>query len=229
MDVKIKTALISVSDKRGIVEFAEALAKMGVKIISTGGTAKALGAAGVSVVSIESVTGFPEMMDGRVKTLHPKVHGGLLALRDEPEHLKAMKEHGIEAIDVLYVNLYPFEATVARGADFDTCIENIDIGGPAMIRAALVSATGSPLQWAPAAAVTISGHSAALSFQVPSIRDSTPRYWVMRDLISLSPQLANPTWFTMKRTRRLQLTVCRSAASPHTGPMRCSRLIRLNT
>ena len=114
MDVKIKTALISVSDKKGVVDFAEALAKMGVKIISTGGTAKTLGAGGVSVVSIESVTGFPEMMDGRVKTLHPKIHGALLGLRDKSEHTAAMKKHNIEPIDLVCVNLYPFEATIAK-------------------------------------------------------------------------------------------------------------------
>jgi phosphoribosylaminoimidazolecarboxamide formyltransferase/IMP cyclohydrolase len=137
MDVKIKTALISVSDKRGAVDFAKALAKMGVKIISTGGTAKALGAAGVSVVSIESVTGFPEMMDGRVKTLHPKIHGALLALRDKSEHTAAMKNHNIEPIDLVCVNLYPFEATIAKpGCTLEDAIENIDIGGPSMIRSA---------------------------------------------------------------------------------------------
>ncbi|PWK60048.1 bifunctional phosphoribosylaminoimidazolecarboxamide formyltransferase/IMP cyclohydrolase [Roseicyclus mahoneyensis] len=129
-------ALISVSDKTGLIEFATALAGRGVELLSTGGTAKALRDAGLPVRDVAEVTGFPEMMDGRVKTLHPKVHGGLLALRDNPEHLAAMEAHGIGAIDLLVVNLYPFEATVASGADYDTCIENIDIGGPAMIRAA---------------------------------------------------------------------------------------------
>jgi phosphoribosylaminoimidazolecarboxamide formyltransferase / IMP cyclohydrolase len=132
----IKRALISVSDKTGLIEHAKALSGLGAALVSTGGTHKAIADAGLKVEDVSSVTGFPEMMDGRVKTLHPKVHGGLLALRDDKEHAKAMKEHGIEGFDVLYVNLYPFEATVARGADFDTCIENIDIGGPAMIRAA---------------------------------------------------------------------------------------------
>jgi len=137
MDVKIKTALISVSDKSGAVEFAKALAKMGVKIISTGGTAKTLSAAGVNVVSIESVTGFPEMMDGRVKTLHPKIHGALLGLRDKSEHTEAMKKHGIEPIDLVCVNLYPFEQTIAKsGCTLEEAIENIDIGGPSMIRSA---------------------------------------------------------------------------------------------
>lgn len=132
----IKQALISVSDKTGLIDHAKALAALGAKLVSTGGTHKAIAEAGLKVEDVSSLTGFPEMMDGRVKTLHPKVHGGLLALRDNAEHVKAMQEHGIAAFDVLYVNLYPFEATVARGADFDTCIENIDIGGPAMIRAA---------------------------------------------------------------------------------------------
>ncbi len=132
----IKRALISVSDKAGLIEHAKALAGLGATLVSTGGTHKAIAEAGLTVEDVSTVTGFPEMMDGRVKTLHPKVHGGLLALRDDKDHARAMKEHGIEGFDVLYVNLYPFEATVARGADFDTCIENIDIGGPAMIRAA---------------------------------------------------------------------------------------------
>ncbi|MBL8531201.1 MAG: bifunctional phosphoribosylaminoimidazolecarboxamide formyltransferase/IMP cyclohydrolase [Hyphomonadaceae bacterium] len=132
----MKRALISVSDKTGLIEHATALAGLGAALVSTGGTHAAIAKAGLKVEDVSSVTGFPEMMDGRVKTLHPKVHGGLLALRDNAEHAAAMKEHGIEGFDVLYVNLYPFEATVARGADFETCIENIDIGGPAMIRAA---------------------------------------------------------------------------------------------
>ncbi|MEY4879063.1 MAG: bifunctional phosphoribosylaminoimidazolecarboxamide formyltransferase/IMP cyclohydrolase [Pseudomonadota bacterium] len=132
----IRRALISVSDKTGLIEFARALADAKVDILSTGGTAKSLRDAGVPVTDVSDVTGFPEIMDGRVKTLHPKVHGGLLALRDKPDHAEAMTKHGIEGIDLLVVNLYPFEATVARGADFDETVENIDIGGPAMIRAA---------------------------------------------------------------------------------------------
>ncbi|HRK63955.1 MAG TPA: bifunctional phosphoribosylaminoimidazolecarboxamide formyltransferase/IMP cyclohydrolase [Terricaulis sp.] len=132
----IKRALISVSDKTGLIEHAKALSGLGAALVSTGGTKAAIADAGLAVSDVSAVTSFPEMMDGRVKTLHPKVHGGLLALRDNAEHAAAMKAHGIEAFDVLYVNLYPFEATVARGADFETCIENIDIGGPAMIRAA---------------------------------------------------------------------------------------------
>jgi len=137
MDVKIKTALISVSDKNGVVAFAKALAQFDVKIISTGGTAKKLAEAGIDTISIDSVTGFPEMMDGRVKTLHPKIHGALLALRDNPKHVEAMKQHGIESIDLVCVNLYPFEQTVVNpNCRLEDAIENIDIGGPSMIRSA---------------------------------------------------------------------------------------------
>ena len=132
----VQRALISVSDKTGLVDLARALAERGVELLSTGGSAKAIRDAGIAVRDVADVTGFPEMMDGRVKTLHPMVHGGLLALRDNADHVAAMDEHGIGAIDLLVVNLYPFEETVAKGADYDTCIENIDIGGPAMIRAA---------------------------------------------------------------------------------------------
>ncbi len=134
--VPIGRALISVSDKTGLLDLARSLSAQGVELISTGGTAVMLRSAGLAVRDVAEVTGFPEMMDGRVKTLHPAVHGGLLALRDDDEHLLAMAAHGIEPIDLLIVNLYPFEATVARRADYDTCIENIDVGGPAMIRAA---------------------------------------------------------------------------------------------
>ena len=134
--VYVGRALISVSDKSGLLDLARALAAMGVELISTGGTSGMLRTAGLKVRDVSDVTGFPEMMDGRVKTLHPNVHGGLLALRDDDEHLLAMAAHGIEPIDLLIVSLYPFEETVAKGADHATCIENIDIGGPAMIRAA---------------------------------------------------------------------------------------------
>ena len=135
-DRKISRALLSVSDKTGLIDFAKGLARHGVSLISTGGTAKALRDAGLKVTDISDVTHFPEMMDGRVKTLHPNVHGGLLALRNKKDHAEAMRAHGIEGIDLLVCNLYPFEATVARGADFETTIENIDIGGPAMTRSA---------------------------------------------------------------------------------------------
>ncbi|MEO1539105.1 MAG: bifunctional phosphoribosylaminoimidazolecarboxamide formyltransferase/IMP cyclohydrolase [Pseudomonadota bacterium] len=134
--VPVRRALLSVSDKSGLIELASALAARGVELISTGGTARALRDAGMEVRDVAAITQFPEMMDGRVKTLHPMVHGGLLALRDNPDHTGAMEAHGIGAIDLLVVNLYPFEETVAKGASYAECIENIDIGGPAMIRAA---------------------------------------------------------------------------------------------
>src|SRR5881396_1109695 len=133
---RVTRALLSVSDKTGLIEFAQALAGHGVELVSTGGTAKAIAAAGLQVKDVSDLTGFPEMMDGRVKTLHPKVHGGLLAIRDDPRHRAAMEAHGIAAIDLVVVNLYPFEATVAADSAFAECVENIDIGGPAMIRAA---------------------------------------------------------------------------------------------
>ncbi|MGO1119590.1 bifunctional phosphoribosylaminoimidazolecarboxamide formyltransferase/IMP cyclohydrolase [Rhodovibrionaceae bacterium A322] len=133
--VKISRALISVSDKSGLVELGKALAAQGVEILSTGGSAKALQDAGVAVKEVASHTGFPEIMDGRVKTLHPTVHGGILARRDLASHQEAMETHGIPAIDLVVVNLYPFRETVASGADRDACVENIDIGGPAMVRA----------------------------------------------------------------------------------------------
>ena len=135
-DVKITRALLSVSDKNGLAELGRALARHGVELVSTGGTAKALREAGLDVRDISDLTGFPEMMDGRVKTLHPKVHGGLLAVRDNPKHAASMAEHGIGAIDLVVVNLYPFAQTVAKGAGRDEIIENIDIGGPSMVRSA---------------------------------------------------------------------------------------------
>jgi phosphoribosylaminoimidazolecarboxamide formyltransferase/IMP cyclohydrolase len=134
--VQIKRALLSVSDKTGLVEAARALVAAGVELVSTGGTHKAIADAGLPVKDVAELTGFPEMMDGRVKTLNPIVHGGILAYRDAPDHAAAMAEHKIGGIDLVYVNLYPFEATVAKGAGFDECVENIDIGGPAMIRSA---------------------------------------------------------------------------------------------
>jgi phosphoribosylaminoimidazolecarboxamide formyltransferase/IMP cyclohydrolase len=133
---RVSRALLSVSDKTGLVDLARALSDRGVELISTGGTRQSLSAAGLAVRDVADLTGFPEMMDGRVKTLHPKVHGGLLAIRDDKQHAAAMQAHDIAAIDLLVVNLYPFEATAAKGAGFDDCVENIDIGGPAMIRAA---------------------------------------------------------------------------------------------
>lgn len=136
MSEPIRRALLSVSDKTGIVEFGQFLADQGAEILSTGGTAKMLAEAGVPVIEVADHTGFPEIMDGRVKTLQPSIHGGLLAVRDNAEHIQAMEDHNIQPIDLLCVNLYPFEATVAAGAGYDDCVENIDIGGPAMIRAA---------------------------------------------------------------------------------------------
>ncbi|MCZ7851969.1 MULTISPECIES: bifunctional phosphoribosylaminoimidazolecarboxamide formyltransferase/IMP cyclohydrolase [Agrobacterium] len=133
--VKIRTALLSVSDKTDIIELATVLSKLGVKLLSTGGTAKAIAEAGLPVTDVSDVTNFPEIMDGRVKTLHPSVHGGLLAIRDDADHVEAMKAHGIEAIDLSVINLYPFEEVRAKGGDYPTTVENIDIGGPAMIRA----------------------------------------------------------------------------------------------
>lgn len=151
--VKIRRALISVSDKTGIVEFAQELKRFGVEIISTGGTAKTLRDAGLEVRDVADVTGFPEMMDGRIKTLHPKIHGALLSMRDNPEHQAAMREHGIEPIDMVVINLYPFEETSTRaGVTLEEAIEQIDIGGPAMIRSAAknfkdVAVVVSPLSY----------------------------------------------------------------------------------
>ena len=134
---KITRALISVSDKEGLVPFAQVLAEAGVEILSTGGTARAMREAGLEVIDVSDYTGFPEMMDGRVKTLHPKVHGGLLHLRGNPEHEAACEEHGIKPIDLVVVNLYPFEETVAKpDVILADAIENIDIGGPSMLRSA---------------------------------------------------------------------------------------------
>ena len=136
-DIKIKRALISVSNKLGAVELAKSLSKCGVEIISTGGTMKAIRAVGIPVTYVSDVTGFPEIMDGRVKTLNPKIHGGILAVRDNPEHVQQMKENGIVPIDMVVVNLYPFKMTIQKpDATLEEAVENIDIGGPAMIRAA---------------------------------------------------------------------------------------------
>ena len=132
----VRHALISVSDKTGIAELGRFLAEHGVEVLSTGGSAKALGEAGIAVVEVSHHTGFPEIMNGRVKTLHPMIHGGILANRDEDAHMEALEHHGIAPIDLVVVNLYPFEQTVRAGAGFDDCIENIDIGGPTLIRAA---------------------------------------------------------------------------------------------
>ncbi len=134
--VPVRRALLSVSDKTGLADFAAALHRQGVGLISTGGSAKSLAAAGVPVTDVSDVTGFPEIMDGRVKTLHPAVHGALLAVRDDPDHAAAMNRHGIEPIDLVVVNLYPFEEVRFSDGDYASIVENIDIGGPAMVRAA---------------------------------------------------------------------------------------------
>jgi phosphoribosylaminoimidazolecarboxamide formyltransferase/IMP cyclohydrolase len=165
---RIERALLSVSDKTGLVEFARALAGYGIELVSTGGTRKALADAGLAVIDVAELTDSPEMMDGRVKTLHPKVHGGLLAIRADAEHAAAMTRHGIRPIDLLVVNLYPFEQTVARGAPYDECIENIDIGGPAMIRAAAknhadVTVVVEPADYA-AVLADMAAHHGATSF-----------------------------------------------------------------
>lgn len=162
-DILIRRALISVSDKTGVVDFAKALAAHGVELVSTGGTARALREAGLTVRDVSDLTGFPEMMDGRVKTLHPMVHGGLLAVRDDPEHAAAMAEHGIGAIDLVAVNLYPFEATVAKGADRPTVIENIDIGGPSMVRSAAKNHGYVTIVTDPADYAVVEGEMASLS------------------------------------------------------------------
>ena len=134
-EVKIKRALVSLSDKTGVVQLGQTLHAMGVQILSTGGTARSLQEAGIPVIEVSHYTGFPEMMDGRIKTLHPKIHGALLGKRDDAEHMKQMKIHGIEPIDLVVVNLYPFEKTVAKpDCTLEEAIENIDIGGPTMLR-----------------------------------------------------------------------------------------------
>jgi phosphoribosylaminoimidazolecarboxamide formyltransferase/IMP cyclohydrolase len=166
--VHVGRALISVSDKTGLIDLCRSLSALGIELISTGGTSAGLRAAGLAVRDVSEVTGFPEMMDGRVKTLHPNVHGGLLALRDDDEHLVAMAAHGIEPIDLLVVNLYPFEATVARGGSYADCVENIDIGGPAMIRAAaknhkFVNVVVDPQDY-PALLAELTKHDGATSY-----------------------------------------------------------------
>ncbi|MFA5963822.1 MAG: bifunctional phosphoribosylaminoimidazolecarboxamide formyltransferase/IMP cyclohydrolase [Sphingomonas sp.] len=162
-DITIRRALLSVSDKTGIVELGRALAGKGVELVSTGGTAKALRDAGLAVKDISELTGFPEMMDGRVKTLHPKVHGGLLAVRDDPAHVASMAEHEIGAIDLVVVNLYPFEATVAKGAARDEVIENIDIGGPSMVRSAAKNHAFVAIVTDPADYALVAGGSTTLA------------------------------------------------------------------
>jgi phosphoribosylaminoimidazolecarboxamide formyltransferase / IMP cyclohydrolase len=149
--MKIRQALLSVSDKTGVLEFARGLAAQGVELLSTGGTAKLLRDSGLKVTEVGDYTGFPEMLDGRVKTLHPKVHGGILARRDLPEHMATIAEHGIPTIDLVCVNLYPFAATVAKpGVTLADAIENIDIGGPAMVRSSAKNYAGVAIVTDPA-------------------------------------------------------------------------------
>ena len=166
----VKQALLSVYDKTGLIELARALTGHGVALISTGGTAKALKDAGLAVTDVAEVTRFPEMLEGRVKTLHPAIHGGLLARRDKPDHLATIAQHGIAPIDLLVSNLYPFAATVARGASFDECVENIDIGGPAMIRAAAKNFEGVAVVTDPAeydaVLANLAAHGGATSLQL---------------------------------------------------------------
>lgn len=162
MTEPVRRALLSVSDKTGLIPFASKLASLGIELISTGGTAKALAAAGLPVIEVSTVTGFPEIMDGRVKTLHPMIHGGLLGVRSNADHVAAMKTHAIAPIGLLVVNLYPFEATIARNASWDDTIENIDVGGPAMIRAAAknhddVTVIVDPADYAAVEAELVSG------------------------------------------------------------------------
>ncbi len=200
---RIVRALISVSDKSGLVDRARRLADMGVELVSTGGSARALKAAGLGVRDVADLTGFPEMMDGRVKTLHPVVHGGLLFRRDLPEHVEAARAHDIAPIDLVYINLYPFEDTVAGGADFDTAIENIDIGGPAMLRAAAKNAGfvtvcthSSDLDEVLAEMQASEGHVsgglrrrlAALTYARTAAYDAQISSWYARQLGEVSPQ-----------------------------------------
>jgi len=196
-----KRALLSVSDKTGLIDLGRALAGQGVELLSTGGTARALRQAGLAVRDVAEVTGFPEMMDGRVKTLHPAVHGGLLALRDNADHVAAMQAHGIGAIDVLVVNLYPFESNVASGAGYDDCIENIDIGGPAMLRAAaknhaFVAVITDPQDYVPLLAELAAGGTtlafrqrmAANTYARTAAYDAAVSAWFARTLNDPAPR-----------------------------------------
>jgi phosphoribosylaminoimidazolecarboxamide formyltransferase/IMP cyclohydrolase len=199
---RISRALLSVSDKAGLIDFARALAGYGVELVSTGGTRKALAEAGLAVLDVSVLTGFPEMMDGRVKTLHPKVHGGLLAIRDNAEHVASMHAHGIAPIDLLVVNLYPFEVAIAKGTDYKTAIENIDIGGPAMIRAAAknhadVAVVVDPADYT-AVLAELSAHSgattlalrqklAAKAYGRTAVYDAAISNWFARELNDPTP------------------------------------------
>jgi phosphoribosylaminoimidazolecarboxamide formyltransferase / IMP cyclohydrolase len=201
--VKVRRALLSVSDKTGLVDFAQGLAGLGVELVSTGGTRAALEAAGLKVQDVSDLTGFPEIMDGRVKTLHPGVHGGLLSIRDDADHRSAMQAHSIAEIDLAVVNLYPFEQTVAGGADAATIVENIDIGGPAMIRAsaknhAYVTAITDPDDYARvldalrahdgSVPLSLRKELAALAFARTAAYDAAVSGWFARDLSLAAPR-----------------------------------------
>ena len=223
----IQRALLSVSDKSGLVEFAKSLAARGVEIVSTGGTAKALMAAGIAVVPIEKMTGFPEMMDGRVKTLHPRVHGGLLGRRDVPEHVAAMKEHGIAPIDLVCVSLYPFADTIAKsGVTEDEAIEQIDIGGPAMIRSAsknyeFVTVVTSPDQYGRVMKELVANNGAT----TPALRkqlaaeafDHTAKYdtmiaaWMFREGAKKSHAQAEPLGSAGEMPDTIQVSLTRKS------------------
>ncbi|MDD3019686.1 MAG: bifunctional phosphoribosylaminoimidazolecarboxamide formyltransferase/IMP cyclohydrolase [Alphaproteobacteria bacterium] len=218
--IEIKTALLSVSDKTGLMELAQKLGQAGVKLLSTGGTAKALRDAGLDVTDVSSHTGFPEIMDGRVKTLHPKVHGGLLARRDDADHVTAMTEQDIESIDLLVVNLYPFRETVAKGADYDNCVENIDIGGPAMLRAAaknhdFVTVVTDPADYAAIAEEIAAGGTtfatrqrlAAKTYATTASYDAAISAWFAKELGETFPETLSVT--------ATKLSTLRYGENPH--------------
>ena len=210
---QIKRAILSVTDKSGLVEFARKLAGMGVELVSTGGTAKLLRDSKIAVKDISDLTGFPEMLDGRVKTLHPKVHGGILHMRSKPEHLAACAEHGIEPIDMVVVNLYAFEKTASKpGVEFEDVIENIDIGGPSMVRSAAknfqdVAIVTSPGDYEAIAAEMESRRRAVAEDQVAAWRKRpSPR---PRPTIRPSP----PRWSRSARPKAMaQFEICGSAS-----------------
>ena len=205
--VPIRRALISVSDKSGLVDFARALAAHGVEILSTGGSAKTLREAGIPVKEVSDHTGFPEILDGRVKTLVPQIHGGILGRRDLPEHLAQMREHNIAPIDLVAVNLYPFEATVARGAAYDDCVENIDIGGPALIRAAAKNHDFVAILTDPAQYAELTSQLELLAYARTAAYDAAIAAWFAEQ--QNDPL---PTRFAIAGTRRQSL---RYGENPH--------------
>jgi phosphoribosylaminoimidazolecarboxamide formyltransferase/IMP cyclohydrolase len=232
--VKIARALLSVSDKTGLLLLARALVRHGVELVSTGGTAKALREAGLEAKEVSQLTGFPEMMGGRVKTLHPKVHGGILAVRTDPQHLQAMSAHGLAPIDLVVVNLYPFEAALARGAPFDEVVENIDIGGPALIRSAaknhaFVAVVTDPSDY-PALIVSLDAQDGATSlatrrafaekaFARSAAYDAAIAAWLARDLGNEAP-LRKTISGTLKQVLRYGENPHQSAAFYLTGEAR---------